>query len=111
MESTKLGLLMAVAGALSIYLGYRLFCDSAYQKSRVRHLVSGALLAVFGLGILIADVRGLRAASHRAQPVPSNLLRYSTPSRTKGIVRLCRYSQSEVTRINERNGSEAGSGV
>jgi hypothetical protein len=111
MESTKLVLLMALAGALSIYLGYRLFCDSAYQKSRVRHLVSGALLAVFGLGILIADVRGLRAASHRAQPVPSNLLRYSTPSRTKGIVRLCRYSQSEVTLINERDASEAGSGV
>jgi hypothetical protein len=55
-------LLMAVAGALSIYLGYRLFCDSAYQKSRVRHLVSGALLAVFGLGILIADIRSLRTA-------------------------------------------------
>jgi hypothetical protein len=53
---------MAVAGALSIYLGYGLFCDSAYQKSRVRHLVSGALLAVFGLGILIAGVRDLRTA-------------------------------------------------
>ncbi len=51
---------MGVAGAIGIYLGYRLFCDSAYQRSRVRHLVSGALLAVFGLGILIADVRSLR---------------------------------------------------
>jgi len=104
-------LAMAIAGVLSIYLGYRLFCDSAYQKSRVRHLVSGALLAVFGLGILIADVRGLRAASHRTNPVPGNLLRYSTPSHTKGIVRLCRYSQNEVETNNERNGSEAGSGV
>jgi hypothetical protein len=63
-------ILMAVAGALSIYLGYRLFCDCADQRSRVRHLVSGALLAVFGLGILIADVRSLRKAgpdSHAAQ--------------------------------------------
>jgi hypothetical protein len=53
-------ILLAIAGALSIYLGYRLFCDSVYQQSRIRHLVSGALLAVFGLGILIADVRGFR---------------------------------------------------
>ncbi len=52
-------ILTAVAGAFSIYLGYRLFCDCAYQKSRIRHLVSGALLAVFGLGILIADVHAL----------------------------------------------------
>jgi len=59
-------ILMAVAGALSVYLGYRLFCDCAYQKSRVRHLVSGALLAVFGLGILIADVRDLRSAAHHS---------------------------------------------
>jgi hypothetical protein len=58
---------MAVAGALSIYLGYRLFCDSAYQESRVRHLVSGALLAVFGLGILIADFRDLRTTRPESQ--------------------------------------------
>jgi len=104
-------LAIAVAGALSIYLGYKLFCDSAYQKSRVRHLVSGALLAIFGLGILIADVRGLRTPERRSHPVPGNLLRYSTPSRTKGIVRLCRYSQDEVETNNGRNGSEAGTGV
>jgi hypothetical protein len=59
-------ILTAVAGALSIYLGYRLFCDCAYQKSRMRHLVSGALLAVFGLGILIADLHAVRAAAHRS---------------------------------------------
>ena len=62
-------ILMASVGALSIYLGYRLFCDSAYHKSRIRHLASGALLAVFGLAILIADVRSLRTArldSHAA---------------------------------------------
>ena len=99
---------MAVAGALSVYLGYRLFCDSAYQKSRVRHLVSGALLAVFGLGILIADVRSVRTATQRSHPLPSNLLRYSKPSRTKGIVRLCRYAQGEG---NTNNGNKIGSGV
>jgi len=54
-------LLTAVIGAVSIYLGYGLFCDSAYQKKRIRHLAAGALLAVFGLGILIADVRSIRA--------------------------------------------------
>jgi hypothetical protein len=104
-------LAIAVAGALSIYLGYKLFCDSAYQKSRVRHLISGALLAVFGLGILIGDVHGVRTAAHRSRPLPGNLLRYSTPSRTKGIVRLCRYSQDEVETNNGRNGSKAGTGV
>ena len=56
-------LLMAVAGALSVYLGYKLFCDIAYPKNRVRHLVSGALLAVFGLGILAAEARHFRTAS------------------------------------------------
>jgi hypothetical protein len=60
--ANQVDILMAVAGALSIYLGYGLFCDSAYQKSRVRHLVSGALLAILGLGILIAGVRELRSA-------------------------------------------------
>jgi hypothetical protein len=104
-------ILMAVAGALSIYLGYRLFCDSAYQRSRVRHLVSGALLAMFGLGILIADVRSVRTAANRSHPVPGNLLRYSRPSRTKGIVRLCRYAQGEGYTNNERDGNKVGSGV
>ena len=60
-------LLMAVVGAVSIYLGYGLFCESGYQKNRFRHLVSGALLAVFGLGILIADVRSLRTARPDSQ--------------------------------------------
>jgi hypothetical protein len=59
---------MAVIGILSIYLGYRLFCDSAYQRSRFRHLASGALLAVLGLGILIADVRSLRSADRGSAP-------------------------------------------
>jgi hypothetical protein len=109
--ANQVDMLMAFAGALSIYLGYRLFCDSAYQKSRVRHLVSGALLAIFGLAILIADVRSVRTSAHRSHPVPGNLLRYSMPSHTKGIVRLCRYSQGEVETNNERDSSKAGSGV
>ena len=64
-----MNILMAAAGALSIYLGYRLFCDSAdhgshgSRRSGFRHLISGGLLAVFGLGILIADVRSLREAT------------------------------------------------
>jgi hypothetical protein len=59
-------ILLAIAGALSIYLGYRLFCDCAHQQSRFRHLMSGALLAVFGLGLLIADIHTARAAAHRS---------------------------------------------
>jgi hypothetical protein len=56
-------ILMAIAGALSIYLGYKLFCDCAYQKSRMRHLMSGALLALFGLGILMAEARNIRTSA------------------------------------------------
>ena len=63
-----MNIIMAVIGTLSIYLGYRLFCDSAYQRSRFRHLASGALLAVLGLGILIADVRGISAAAQGSAP-------------------------------------------
>jgi hypothetical protein len=59
---------MAIAGALSIYLGYRLFCDVSHQKSPrlsvfVTHMASGAMLALFGLAILIADVREMGTAA------------------------------------------------
>jgi hypothetical protein len=40
---------IAAASALSIYLGYRLFCDA-------RNAVFGAILALFGMGILVADL-------------------------------------------------------
>jgi hypothetical protein len=63
---------IAVLGALSIYLGYRLFCDLAGQRARLpvllTNLVSGALLALFGLGILIAGVRGIHPQSRHAHP-------------------------------------------
>jgi hypothetical protein len=114
--ATAVEILMAIAGAVSLYLGYRLFCDSAYHRGRVRHLISGALLAVFGLAILFASAQGLRRPSHHPHLVPDNLLRYSTPLRTRGIVRFCRYSdsrdsRSEVKGTNERIRSKAGFGV
>ena len=67
-----------IAGALSIYLGYRLFCDVSSQKTRstlLTNLASGALLALFGLGILVADARGIGNA-----PAP-------TPTRQKSPTR------------------------
>jgi hypothetical protein len=91
---------MAVAGALSIYLGYRLFCDCAYQKSRVRHLVSGALLAIFGLGILIADIHALREAAHHSRSAwqkkateegsfePPKLNKSRNTPQTPGLIRI-----------------------
>jgi len=51
---------MAVTGTLSIYLGYRLFCGISYRNT-LTNLVAGALLAIFGLGFLIADVRSIAA--------------------------------------------------
>lgn len=64
---------MAIGGALSIYLGYRLFCDIAFQKPARRsilltNMASGALLALFGLGILVAEVRGIAVAAHYRHP-------------------------------------------
>jgi hypothetical protein len=93
-------ILMAAAGALSIYLGYRLFCDCAYQQSRGRHLVSGALLAVFGLGILIADVESLRSAAHHSHSAwqkkateegsfePPNLNKNRKKTETQDLMRM-----------------------
>ncbi len=43
---------IAIAGALTIYAGYRLFSDA----SRVRSLVAGAVLALLGLAVLLAGV-------------------------------------------------------
>jgi hypothetical protein len=62
---------LAVAGALSIYLGYRLFCGLSYRNSwsiLLTNLASGALLAIFGLGILIAGVRGIPASTRGSRP-------------------------------------------
>lgn len=65
---------VAAAGVLSLYLGYRLFCDlSPHEPGTTRstlltNLVSGGLLAVFGLVILIADVRGMRTQALVSHP-------------------------------------------
>jgi hypothetical protein len=48
---------IAAAGALSIYLGYRLFCDA-------RNAIFGAVLALFGMGVLVADLGGY--STHQA---------------------------------------------
>jgi hypothetical protein len=61
----------AVTGAFSIFLGYRLFCDSSLHKSRsglFTNLASGALLALFGLGILLADVRVFQTGATVSHP-------------------------------------------
>ena len=53
-------------GALSLFLGYRLFCD--IHSRTLTSLASGALLALFGMGILIADIRSLSATSSGSHP-------------------------------------------
>ena len=61
----------AITGALGIFLGYRLFCDSSLHKSRtglLTNLASGALLALLGLGILIADFRGFQTGATASHP-------------------------------------------
>lgn len=53
---------LAVAGVLSIYFGYRLFCHSR----RWCAVVAGALLALLGTGMLVADVR--KPIVHHTRP-------------------------------------------
>ena len=48
---------IAVAGILSIYLGYRLCCGIPLGITRG---IAGVLLALFGMTILSADVQTLR---------------------------------------------------
>lgn len=93
-------ILMAAASVLSLYLGYRLFCDCADPKNRMRHLASGALLAVFGLGILIADIHAHRARAHHSHSArqknateegsfePPNFNRSGKPARTHDLMRM-----------------------
>jgi len=64
---------IGVAGALSIYRGYRLFCR---PNARLMNGILGALLAVMGMGILTAEIRGIgrprtteSAPVHRTKPV------------------------------------------
>jgi hypothetical protein len=55
-----------IIGILSIYLGYRLFCDVATERRRFfTNLASGALLGLFGLASLI-----LATANYRPREVP-----------------------------------------
>jgi hypothetical protein len=55
-----------IAGMLSIYLGYRLFCDIPFERSRVMrrrlltNIASGTLLGLFGMAGLIAAAGGHR---------------------------------------------------
>ena len=70
MDATWLRLLMMAIGGMSLYVGYRLFCDAplvapkSTRASVLRNFVAGALLAVLGLGILFVEARGLSARSH-----------------------------------------------
>ena len=55
---------IAVGGAVSIYLGYKLFCDVSlrsrnHHRKRTVSGMSGALLTVFGMAALAADVHGI----------------------------------------------------
>jgi hypothetical protein len=62
-------LAIATGGLLSIYLGYKLFCDVPFRKGRtfrtifLLNLVSGAALAIFGIGVLTADLRGIHTSN------------------------------------------------
>lgn len=75
MEQIWMRLVMAGIGAVSLYFGYKLFCDVSQATRRISSFAAGALLAVFGLGLLFVEARGIAAAtklahheSNRSQP-------------------------------------------
>jgi hypothetical protein len=59
-------LAIAAGGLLSIYLGYKLFCDvpvrigRTFRRVVILNLVSGVALALLGVGILTADIRSMQ---------------------------------------------------
>ena len=58
---------IAVVGAINIYWGYRLFCKPGTQWLNA---ISGALLTIFGMGVVTADVRGIeRPPASQAAPL------------------------------------------
>lgn len=68
-----------VVGLLSVYCGYKLFCEMPFAKNRPMHLIhglSGALLALFGMALLIAGIHNIsapvaqqsRATAHHSAP-------------------------------------------
>lgn len=71
---------IAVAGAVSIFCGYRLFCEIPFGTSRRMNIVngvSGAALALFGMAMLIGDIRGL---SNHAAPAARQTVHHSRPA-------------------------------
>jgi hypothetical protein len=67
-------------GLVSIYLGYRLFCEIPFERSRIMrrrvmtNVASGALLALFGVASLVAAASGSEPRPARVHP------RGTTPS-------------------------------
>lgn len=56
--------IIAAGGAVSIYCGYKLFCEIPFGRSRASGVInglSGAALALFGMALLVGDVRGIQA--------------------------------------------------
>ena len=83
---------IAIGGALGIFCGYKLFCSTPFGRNRgvrVIHGVSGAILALFGMAVLMLDVRG----SANGPTAPSHhTIRQASPAEagsfvTPGIIR------------------------
>jgi hypothetical protein len=74
---------IGASGFVSIYLGYRLFCET--RRVTLLRGLSGALLALYGMAILGGDVWNWRAGSAHApevrQTTPADAGSVTTPRR------------------------------
>ena len=79
---------IGLAGAINVYIGYSLVCGGARgerQATRGRELVrlgSGALLALFGSAVLMADVSSLGTTARGGERViPTDRVQRGIPRR------------------------------
>jgi len=85
---------IALIGAVSIYLGYKLFCDVPQENRRLTNFVAGALLAVLGLGIVLTEIRAMGATEqahrrlHRSRSTEVGSYDQPVLHRTKAVERI-----------------------
>lgn len=81
---------LTAAGALSLVLGYRLFCgEKATRAALITNLLSGALLAVFGVAILVTGARPVHKTPARSTQ-PAWQHKSLEPANTRGRIPLIR---------------------
>lgn len=87
---------IGIGGFISIYCGYKLFCEIPFGRTRTISIInglSGAVLALFGMALLVGDVHSIsvsptvqtRQAIRRAKPAEAGS--FTVPEAEHGATR------------------------